>query len=104
MDEDRDLSRLLFRGLDSFPDLLQRFGEGEVARFHRATTAMLTELAGDRNNTLDWAAITVVLQGATAHYWLLTDMFGQHPTGVDEDRFVIALATVTAVLVQRPAM
>ncbi len=103
MDEDRDLSRLLFRGLDSFPDL-QRFGDGEIGRFHQATTTMLTELAGDRDGTVDWAAITVVLHGATAHFWLLTDLFGRHPTGIDEDRFVAAAAALTAALsAQHPA-
>ncbi|MGH3318763.1 MAG: TetR/AcrR family transcriptional regulator [Streptosporangiaceae bacterium] len=96
MDEDRDLSRLLFRGLDAFPDLLERFGDGEIGRFHQATATMLKELAGDRTGTYDWAAITVVLQGATAHYWLLTDLFDEHPTGVDEDRYVSAVAALAA--------
>lgn len=101
MDEDRDLSRLLFRGLDAFPELMERFGEGEIVRFHRATTAMLADLAGDRDGTegsVDWAAIAVVLQDATAHYWLLADLFGRHPTGVDEDRFATAAAALTAAL------
>lgn len=40
----------------------------------------------------------MILQGATAHYWLLTDVFGAHPAGVDEERFVSAMATATAVL------
>lgn len=34
-------------------------------------------------------------QGATAPSWLLTDLFGQQPTGVDEDRFVAAAAALT---------
>lgn len=96
MDEDRDISRLLFRGLDSFPDLLERFGEQEIAGIHRATTAMLADLAGDGDWPVDWAAVAVVLQGATAHYWLLRDLFGRHPTGVDEEHFVTAVAGLTA--------
>lgn len=101
MDEDRDMSRLLFRGLDSFPELLQRFGTGEIARFHAETTAMLAELADDPDGILDWAAFAVVLQGATAHYWLLTDLFGCHPSGVDEDRFADAAAGLTAALLTK---
>ena len=42
--------------------------------------------------------VAVVLQGATAHYWLLRDLFGRHPTGVGEDRFVTAAAALTAAL------
>ena len=103
LDEDRDLSRLLFRGLGSFPELLQRFGDGEINRFHRAAADMLTELAGDRDGAVDWAAIAVVLQGATTQYWLLTDLFGRHPTGVDEDRFVRAVTTLTAALIANSA-
>lgn len=95
LDEDRDVNRLLFRGLESFPDLLRRFGDEEIGRFHRATTALLTGLAGDRGGDLDWEAVSVVVQGATAHYWLLTDLFGKHPSGVDADRFVDGLVALT---------
>lgn len=96
MDADRDLSRLLLTGLQAFPDLLARFGEEEIARLHRQTTEVLDSLApGDPSET-DWAAVAVVLQGATANYWVLADIFGEHPTGIDEDRFVRGLAAVAA--------
>lgn len=104
MEEDREVNRLLFRGLESFPELLQRFGNEEIGRFHQATTALLSELAGDRAGAVDWAAVAAVLQGATAHYWLLADVFGRHPTGVDEDRFVAGLVALTvAVLTGAPS-
>lgn len=32
MDEDRDMSRLLLRGLESFPELLQRFSHSARRR------------------------------------------------------------------------
>jgi AcrR family transcriptional regulator len=99
MDTDRDLSRLLFRGLESFPVLLQRFRDGEIVRLHRATTSLLEQLAGDGAVETDWAAVAVALQGATAHYWLLADVFGEHPAGVDEERFVAAVATLAAALI-----
>lgn len=98
LNEDRDLNRLLVRGLDGFPDLLARVGEDEIDRFHRATTAMLADLAGAGDRPVDWAAVAVVLQGTTAHYWLLSDLFGRHPTGVDEEHFVTATAALTAAL------
>lgn len=100
MDEDRDLNRVLFRGLDGFPELMRRFGQEEIARFHRATAAMLAGLAddGDDDGAVDWAAVAVVLQGAVAHYWLLSDLFGRHPIDVDEDRFVTAAAGLAAAL------
>lgn len=94
LEEDRDLNRFLFRGLEAFPELLQRFGDEEIGRFHDIATTMMTELAGDRADDVDWEAVTVVLQGAAVNYWLLSDLFGRHPTGVDEDRFVSALVAL----------
>lgn len=103
MDADRDLSRLLLTGLQAFPELLTRFGDEEIARAHRHTTELLAALAPADSTDTDWAAIAVVLQGATANYWVLTDIFGVHPTGIDEDRFVRGLAAVaTAALRPTP--
>lgn len=98
MDQDRDLSRLLFRGLDAFPDLMEKFGQGEIARIHGEITAILGRLAGEGDTDKDWAAVAVVLQGAVAHYWLLADLFGRHPTGVDVERFSAAAAALTTAL------
>lgn len=101
LEEDRDLNRFLFRGLEVFPELLQRFGDEEIGRFHDASTTLLTELAGDRTDGVDWEAVAVVLQGAAVNYWLLTDLFGRHPTGVDEERFVAGLVTLALRLLTR---
>lgn len=95
MDEDRDVSRLLFRGLDAFPELLSRFGDDEIRSVQRTTAAMLADLAPEGTEQADWGAVAAVLQGATAHYWLMRDLFGTHPTGVSEKRFVAALVAMT---------
>ncbi|HWL97911.1 MAG TPA: helix-turn-helix domain-containing protein [Nocardioidaceae bacterium] len=98
MDHGRDLSRLLFRGLDTFPPLLERFGDAELRVMHEQLTGLLTRLAGDETGETDWGAVAVVLQGAVAHYWLVRDLFGEHPVEVDEDRFVRAAAAMVAAL------
>jgi len=98
MDHGRDLSRLLFRGLDSFPPLLERFGDAELRVMHEQLTGLLTSLAGEETGETDWGAVAVVLQGAVAHYWLVRDLFGEHPVEVDEDRFVRAAAAMVAAL------
>lgn len=100
MEQDRDLNRLVFRGLGEFPRLLQRFGSGEIGRIHEAATALLTDQAGPEHQEQDWEAITLVLQGAVAHYWLLTDVFGEHPTGVDEERLVAGVAALAGALLR----
>ena len=70
-------------------------GDGDEPDAHQATAALLTELTGDRPSEIDWSAIAVLLQGATAHYWLLTDPFGRHPTGAGQGRFVTGLVALT---------
>jgi AcrR family transcriptional regulator len=100
MDDDRDLSRLLFRGLDAFPDLLARFGEEEIKRAQRRTAGMLAQLADEATEWSDWGAVAAVLQGAVAHYWLMRDLFGAHPTGVSERRFVAALVSMTVAMLE----
>lgn len=103
LEQDRDLNRLLFRGLGEFPPLLERFGQGEIGRVHEATTTLVAQLAGTENEDHDWAAIALILQGATAHYWLLTDLFGEHPTGIDAERFVSAIADLASALLPDPS-
>lgn len=96
MEHDRDLNRLLFRGLTGFPELLQRFGTEEIARIQKDTAQGLALLAADGGGEGDWEAVAAVLQAAVAHYWLLEDLFGEHPTGVARDRFIAALTSLAA--------
>ena len=98
LDQDRDVSRLLFRDLDAFPDLLRRFGDEEIKRAQRRTTAMLADLAGEGGEAVDWSAVAAVLQGATTHYWLMRDLFG-----VSEKRFVAALVAMTMAMLDQAA-
>lgn len=103
MEQDRDLNRLQFRGLEAFPELMRRFRDEELSRMHSATADLLAHL-GTASATAttagpdpDWDAVAVVFVGAVANYWLLRDLYGEHPSGVDEERFVDALARVAAV-------
>jgi AcrR family transcriptional regulator len=97
LEQERDFNRVLVRDLDRFPDLLARAREEEIALNHRQLTAWLAAQAGTRRR--DWSAIAAVLIGATAHYWLLRDIFGgEHPTGVSESAYVDAMADLVAAL------
>ena len=69
------------------------------------TAHLLSEPAAQRDRSsraanegaeTDWEAVSVVFVGAIAHYWLLRDVFGSHPSGVDEDRYVAAVARTAA--------
>jgi hypothetical protein len=70
-----------------------------LRRAQAATTGLLAELAGRQSvpaSDRDWEALATVFVGAVAHYWLLRDLFGDHPSDVDEDRFVAAIARLAA--------
>lgn len=100
MERDRDVNRLLFRGLRDFPGLLARYRDDEIAANHDAVARYLCRLGGEP--AADWQAIAAVLVGATAHYWLLVDLFGVHPSGVDEERYVAATALLASRLLAEP--
>jgi AcrR family transcriptional regulator len=99
LEQERDFNRVLLRDLAQFPDLLERARDDEIARNHRELTAWLKAQAGDRDR--DWAAFAAVLIGATAHFWLLRDIFGgTHPTGVSEEAYLAALSELAGRLFQ----
>jgi AcrR family transcriptional regulator len=100
LDQERDLNRLLVRDLASFPDLLTKMRQGEIERVYRVVATWLAEQATPQGQQRDWLALAAVLIGATSHYWLLGDVFGEHPAGIDEDRYVAALAELAARLLQ----
>ena len=102
MEADRHVNRLLFGGLQEFPELLDRYREQEITANHRAVTAMLQALGGESGAEADWDAVAAVLVGATAHYWLLSDLFGAHPSGVDEARYAAASAALLVHMLTAP--
>lgn len=95
LEEERDVNRLLLRDLASFPDLLDRVREQELARMHQALTAFLAREYPD--GTVDHEALAAVLMAAVSHYWIMSDVFGgRHPHGVDDERFLATLADLVA--------
>jgi AcrR family transcriptional regulator len=101
LDQERDLTRLLVRDLARFPDLLADMAEEEIEPVYRVVATWLAEQAGPGAPERDWPALAAVLVNATSHYWLLGDVFGQHLAGIDEDRYVAALAELAAALLQQ---
>lgn len=101
LEQERDLNRVLVRDLADFPDLLVEVRDRELRRVHGALVAWLraspnpVATADD-----DIEALAAVLMGAVSHFWVLRDVFGgEHPLGVDEERYLAALAALAA----RPA-
>ena len=100
LDQERDLNRLLVRDLARFPDLLVEMAHEEIEPVYRVVATWLAEQAGTQAPERDCPALAAVLVNATSHYWLLGDVFGEDPAGIDEDRYVAALAELAAKLLQ----
>jgi AcrR family transcriptional regulator len=88
LEQERDLNRILVRDLARFPELLALAGSDEIGRVHAGVARWLATVAGPGRDT---EALAVVIIGSVSHYWLLSDVFGSHPTGVPESRYVEAL-------------
>jgi AcrR family transcriptional regulator len=101
LDQERDLNRLLVRDLARFPDLLAEMAQEEIQPVYRAVATWLAEQVGPRGPQRDWPALAAVLVNATSHYWLLGDVFGEHPARIDEDRYVATLAELATALLQQ---
>ena len=99
LEQERDLNRLLVRDLRQFPDLLETAAEQDIRPVHAALAGWLA--GHDPDGALDAPAVAAVLAGATSHYWLLRDVFGEHPSGVDVERYVVALAGLVAAALGR---
>jgi AcrR family transcriptional regulator len=98
LDQERDLNRLVLRDLRHFPDLLETAAEQDIRPVLAGLAAWLQRQDGPAD--LDTAALAAVLVGATTHYWLLRDVFGEHPSGVPEERYVAAMARLVVALLE----
>lgn len=101
LEQERDVNRLLLRDLAQFPDLLAEFRQHELRRLFDALAAWLRGRTRDPN--ADVEAIAAVLIEAVSHYWVLTDIFGEHPLGIDDERYLTALSTMAAAVLEPPA-
>jgi AcrR family transcriptional regulator len=103
LQEERDVNRLLLRDLADFPDLLEAFRQQELDRVFDVLVGWLRRqlpepaVAVDHDAAeVDVEAIASVLISAISHYWVVTDIFGQHPLQVEEERYLRAVATLAA--------
>ena len=103
LEDERDFNRVLVRDLQKFPALLARAKTEEISSNHKGLATWLSRQAeGASSHTdRDWDAVAAVAMDATAHYWLLQDVFGgEHPTGVSEERYLAALIDLTTALLE----
>ncbi len=98
IEQDGDLNRLLLRDLPAFPELMEAARTQELARVHTAVAHLLRGL-GDQAPR-DWDALACVVVGAVSHYWLLRDIFDDHPSHVDRSRFTESVVDLVAIWIE----
>jgi hypothetical protein len=96
LQEERDLNRLLLRDPAAFPELLQEGRDRELRPVDAAVNGWLSSEYRD-GSPEENAALAAVLTGAVSHYWMMADVFdGRHPLDVDEEAYLIAVASLAA--------
>lgn len=95
---DRDFNRILVRDLRAVPELLQMSVDREIRPVHDRLAAFLSQPHISPPAGVDVDALAAVLIGATSHFWLMSDIFGEHPAQVTEDAYIAVLVELASAL------
>lgn len=92
----RDVTLMLFRALDEFPELLERVVDRLVTGPYRVVAERLAALAPG----VDADAVVVLLLGGLNNYKLIEALVGHQPTGLNDDRLAAAWGFVYRAVVE----
>jgi AcrR family transcriptional regulator len=102
--EERELTRVFFRDLGQFPELVATVREGLLQPMFDAITTWFHAQPEYAGATADWPAIGAVLGGAVVQYQLFEETVGEPPGRVERDRFVTSWVHLALGLLPRPAV
>ncbi|MBO3748934.1 TetR/AcrR family transcriptional regulator [Streptosporangiaceae bacterium NEAU-GS5] len=86
--EESELTRVFFRDLSQFPELVEVVRDGLLQPMFDAITRWFMAQPEYRGADYDWAGIGAVLGGAVVHYRLVQETVGEAPGRVDRDHFI----------------
>jgi AcrR family transcriptional regulator len=94
---EHELTRIVMKEGDRFPELAATFRDAIVVRGHRAASEWVAEYAARHGVQVeDPEALGSLVIDSLVGYTLEELLFGpSHPTGVDEDRFIAAWVQAT---------
>ncbi|GAA3020720.1 helix-turn-helix domain-containing protein [Streptosporangium longisporum] len=102
--EERELTRVFFRDLSQFPELVATVREGLLQPMFDAITTWFHAQPEYAGVEADWHAIGAVLGGAVVHYRLFQETVGEPPGRAERDRFVSAWVRLALGLLPHPAV
>jgi AcrR family transcriptional regulator len=101
--EESELTRVFFRDLSQFPELVTTVREGLLQPMFDAITAWFRTQPEYAGADLDWHAISAVLGGAVVHYQLFLETVGEPPGRAERDRFVASWVCLSMGLLSAPS-
>jgi AcrR family transcriptional regulator len=101
--EESELTRVFFRDLSQFPELVDVVREGLLQPMFDSITTWFEAQPEYREADLDWSGIGAVLGGAVVHYRLFEETVGEPPGRADRDRFVASWVRLALGLLPQPA-
>ncbi|OUC85961.1 TetR/AcrR family transcriptional regulator [Streptosporangium minutum] len=102
--EESELTRVFFRDLSQFPELVAIVREGLLQPMFDAITTWFRAQPEYAGADLDWPGIGAVLGGAVVHYRLFQEIVGEPPGRAERDRFVASWVRLALGLLPRPAV
>ncbi|MFC4060293.1 TetR/AcrR family transcriptional regulator [Planomonospora corallina] len=102
--EESELTRVFFRDLSQFPELVAVVREGLLQPMFDAFTTWMRSQPEYAEADHDWAAVGAVLGGAVVHYRLFQDTVGEPPGHAEKDRFVESWVRLALGLMPTPAV
>ncbi|MEV7007382.1 helix-turn-helix domain-containing protein [Streptosporangium sp. NPDC051022] len=102
--EENELTRVFFRDLSQFPELVAIVREGLLQPMFDAITTWFRAQPEYADAELDWPAIGAVLGGAVVHYRLFEETVGEPPGRAELDRFVASWVRLALGLLPHPAV
>ncbi|GAA1665056.1 TetR/AcrR family transcriptional regulator [Nonomuraea maheshkhaliensis] len=101
--EESELTRVFFRDLSQFPELVAVVREGLLQPMFDAIVTWFKAQPEYHDAKLDWSGISTVLGGAVVHYRLFQETVGELPGHAEKDQFVAAWVRLAVGLLPSPA-
>lgn len=96
LDRQRNLTRVLFRDLDQFPELMTSV----VERLIRGPYRLVAERTAAVAPGVDAEAMAAIMVGSLVNYKVIETMVGERAGGVDEERLIAAWAHLYGLLIK----
>ncbi|GAA3665387.1 TetR/AcrR family transcriptional regulator [Nonomuraea antimicrobica] len=101
--EESELTRVFFRDLSQFPELVAVVREGLLQPMFDAIVTWFQAQPEYRDAEVDWTGISAVLGGSVVHYRLFQETVGELPGHPEKDQFVAAWVRLAVGLLPTPA-